>query len=134
MALASNGLGKGYGNDIVEKFGLDEYFPVTIFREDIRKSKPNPESILLTLRELKIKPTKDDVIWFIGDRHKDVIAAQNAQKQLKAKIVPIAYAVNSAVAVIEKGYGPDHILMSYRDVYIVLKKLFSNEPEAVPSP
>ena len=135
MALASNGLGKGYGNDIVEKFGLDEYFPVTIFREDIRKSKPNPESILLTLRELKIKPTKDDVIWFIGDRHKDVTAAHNAQKQLlPAKMVPIAYAVNSAIAVIEKGYGPDHILMSYQDVYAVLKKLFITEPEAAPSP
>lgn len=124
MALASNGLGKGYGDDIVKKFGLDEYFPVTIFREDIKKSKPNPESILLTLRELNIEPSSEDVIWFIGDRHKDVTAAQNAQEQIEGKIVPIAYAVNAAVAAIEKGYGPDHILMSYQDVYAVLKELF----------
>lgn len=134
MALASNGLGKGYGKDIVEKFGLDEYFPVTIFREDIRKSKPNPESILLTLRELGVEPSPDDVVWFIGDRHKDVTAAQNAEKELNGtKIVPIAYAVNAAVAAIEKGYGPDHILMSYQDVYTVLRELFT-EPTAVPSP
>ncbi|MFK7838773.1 MAG: HAD family hydrolase [Bdellovibrionales bacterium] len=134
MALASNGLGKGYGKDIVEKFGLNKFFPVTIFREDIRKSKPNPESILVSLRELGITPTKDDVIWFIGDRHKDIIAAQKAQKELiPAKIVPIAYAVNSAVAIIEKGYTPDHILMSYQDVYAVLQELFT-EQKAVPSP
>ena len=126
MALVSNGLGKGYGKDIVEKFGLSEYFPITIFREDIKKSKPHPEPLLLALRELKIEPSKDDVIWYIGDRHKDITAAQNAEKHVSpAKIVPIAYAVNAAVAAVEKGYGPDHILMSYQDVYTVLKELIT---------
>jgi len=133
MALASNGLGKGYGEDIVEKFGLDEFFPVTVFREDIRKSKPNPESILVTLRELNIEPSSEDVIWFIGDRHKDVTAAQKAQEHIDGTMVPIAYTVNSAIAIIEKGFGPDHILMSYQDVYTVLKELFS-EAETAPSP
>ncbi len=126
MALVSNGLGKGYGEDIVEKFGLGEYFPVTIFREDIKKSKPNPEPLLLALQRLEHTPAAGDVIWYIGDRHKDVSAAHNAQKHVKpARMVPIAYAVNAAVAVIEKGYSPDHILMSYRDMYEVLKKLLS---------
>ena len=126
MALVSNGLGKGYGKDIIEKFGLSEYFPITIFREDIKKSKPHPEPLLLALRELKIEPSKDDVIWYIGDRHKDITAAQNAEKHVSpAKIVPIAYAVNAAVAAVEKGYGPDHILMSYQDVYTVLKELIT---------
>lgn len=126
MALVSNGLGKGYGQDIVKKFALKEFFPVTIFREDIKKSKPHPEPLLMALRELNIKPSADDVIWYIGDRHKDVTAVHNATKHVKpAKIVPIAYAVNAAVAIIEKGYGPDHILMSYQDVYTVLSKLFN---------
>ncbi|NCT40329.1 MAG: HAD hydrolase-like protein [Alphaproteobacteria bacterium] len=134
MALVSNGLGKGYGNDIVETFGLNEYFPVTIFREDIKKSKPHPEPLLMALRELDVETTGDQVIWYIGDRHKDVTAVYNAKKHVApAKIVPIAYAVNAAVAAIEKGYGPDHILMSYQDVYIVLKELFTR-PEGVPSP
>jgi len=124
MALVSNGLGKGYGDDIVERFGLSSYFPVTIFREDIKKSKPNPEPILLAIQRMEIELTENDVIWYIGDRHKDVTAVHNAKKHVApAKIVPIAYAVNAAVAAIEKGYGPDHIIMSYQDVYTVLKEL-----------
>lgn len=122
MALASNGLGKGYGQDIVQKFGLDEYFPVTVFREDIKKSKPHPAPILLAMDRLNLDITDKDVIWYVGDRHKDVTAAQRAEKHTPAKIVPIAYAVNAALAAIEKGYGPDHIMMSYRDIYDVLKK------------
>lgn len=127
MALVSNGLGKGYGADIVKKFGLNDFFPVTIFREDIKKSKPHPEPLLMALRELNIEPSEKDVIWYIGDRHKDVTAVHNATKHVApAKIVPIAYAVNAAVAVIEKGYTPDHIMMSYQDVYAVLNELFNN--------
>ncbi len=123
ISLVSNGLGKGYGLDIVKKFGLDAYFPVTIFREDIEKSKPNPQGLLMALREMNITPTDKDVLWYIGDRHKDVIAALNAKKELPCKVVPIAYALNAAAAVIEKGYTPDHIMMSYRDIYTVLEKL-----------
>ena len=129
-ALVSNGLGKGYGEDIVEKFGLSDFFPVTIFREDIKQSKPNPEPLLLALQRMGIEPSKDDVIWYIGDRHKDVTAAQNAGKHIAGKMVPIAYAVNAALAAIEKGYGPDHILMSYRDIYEVLKNLLREAPKA----
>ncbi len=129
MAVASNGLGKGYGEDIIKKFNMSEFFPVTIFREDIKKSKPNPEALLLALGRMDITPTENDVIWYIGDRHKDVIAAHNAQKHIKGKIIPIAYALNAAVAIIEKGYTPDHILMSYQDIYAVLLELL-NDGEA----
>ncbi len=126
MALVSNGLGKGYGDDIVQKFGLDEYFPVTIFREDIRKSKPNPEPILLALAHIKDPLSPDDVIWYIGDRHKDVVAVQNAEKVLPCKIVPLAYGINAAVAVVEKGYGPNHILMTYQDLRDMLGELLDS--------
>lgn len=124
MALVSNGLGKGYGDDIVKKFGLGEYFPVTIFREDIRKSKPNPEPILLALNHIKEELSPDDVIWYIGDRHKDVTAVQNAEKILPCRIIPLAYGMNAAVAVIEKGYGPNNILMTYQDLSDILSRLF----------
>lgn len=125
MALVSNGLGKGYGEEIVQKFGLDNYFPITIFREDIRKSKPNPEPILKAIQHLNRDITDKDVIWYIGDRHKDITATQNAQKHVPAKMVPIAYALNAAIATIEKGYGPDHIIMSYQDMYTILKENFN---------
>lgn len=131
MALVSNGLGKGYGQDVVEKFGLAEYFPVTIFREDIHKSKPHPESLLLALGRLSTERgfelSAQDVVWFIGDRHKDVKAAMAAQAHLPCKIFPVAYGLNAAVAAIEMGYGPDHILMSYRDIGTLLKKLLGDK-------
>jgi phosphoglycolate phosphatase len=133
MGLASNGLGKGYGHDILQKFDLEQYFKVAIFREDIKKSKPNPEPILLTLRKMQVSLTAEDVVWYIGDRHKDVLACVNAQEHLPCKIVPIAYGFNAAVAIIEKNIGADHILMSWLDIYAKLDKLLgpvvAREPE-----
>lgn len=128
LALVSNGLGKGYGQDILQKFGLDEFFPVAIFREDILKSKPNPESILLALQRLNIEVKETDTVWYVGDRHKDVTAAQAAEALLPCAVVPVACGVNAAVAVIEKGLGPQHILMSHRDIHAQLSRLLAPTP------
>jgi len=127
MAIVSNGLGKGYGEDIIEKFGLGDFFPITIFREDIKNSKPHPESLLLALSKLGINETSTQTIWYIGDRHKDVIAASRANDNIKADIIPIAYTMHAALAIIEKGYSPDQILLSYYDIYDALNALLSNE-------
>ena len=126
LALVSNGLGKGYGHDILKKFDLDAYFKTTIFREDITKSKPNPEPILLALKRMNIEPQSDDVVWYLGDRHKDVVAALAASKLVNATITPIAVAFNAAVAVLERNLGPDHIIMSYHDMYDQLRVMFEN--------
>ena len=48
--------------------------------------------------------------------------------------MPIAYALNAAAAAIEKGYGPDHILMSYQDIYIVLNELLEKKAATTPNP
>lgn len=130
MGLTSNGLGKGYGHDILQKFDIEKYFRATIFREDIKRSKPNPEPILLTLQMMDVKLSANDVIWYIGDRHKDVTAALAAQQHLPCPIVPIAYGVNAAVAVLEKQVGPDHIIMSYHDMYWKLERLLGAETKA----
>ncbi|MBI1301886.1 MAG: HAD-IA family hydrolase [Alphaproteobacteria bacterium] len=124
MALVSNGLGKGYGHDILEKFDLNQFFKVTIFREDITKSKPNPEPILLALKQMDVEPQKTDIVWYIGDRHKDVIAALAASEVVQATITPIAVAFNAAVAVMEKNLGSDHIIMSFHDMYDQLRDMF----------
>jgi len=115
-ALVSNGLGSGYGHDILDKFDLEPFFKATVFREDIRHSKPNPEPILLALKHMDIKPKADDVIWYIGDRRKDIIAALAAAKQLPCKMVPIAYGLNASVAVVENGLSPEHIKMCFHDM------------------
>ena len=128
MALVSNGLGKGYGLDIVEKFGLGQYFDQTIFREDINKSKPNPEPILLAIERLKgEKAHYNDVIWYVGDRHKDVLAVKNAEPHLPCKILPFSYGMNAAVAIVERGYPANHILMTYEDFYEILQNTFTDD-------
>lgn len=129
MALVSNGLGKGYGHDILTKFDLNEYFETTVFREDISNSKPHPEPILLALKRMEVEPKEDDVVWYLGDRHKDVVAALAASNIINGEVTPIAVAFNAAVAVLEKNLGPDHIIMSYHDMYDQLIHMFEDVDE-----
>ena len=125
MGLASNGLGKGYGHDVLATFDLERFFKATIFREDIQQAKPHPEGILTALKRMAVEISDKDVVWYIGDRHKDITAALAADKHTPANIIPIAYGVNASVAVIEKGLGPEHICMSYTDMYDNLRALFN---------
>ena len=126
MAIVSNGLGKGYGHDILKKFDLISYFKATIFREDIQHSKPHPEPILLALKRMDITLTPQDIVWYIGDRHKDIYAAIEANNHIDAKIVPIAFAVSAALATLEKNLGPDHVIMSFHDMFDQLKPMFED--------
>ncbi len=120
IGIVSSGLGKGYGHDILDKFGLEQYCETTIFREDIKKSKPNPEPILLALGRMDAQVTDKDIIWYVGDRHKDVLAAQSANEHTEGNIIPIAYSLHAAMAILEKGLSPDNIIMSYHDMYLFL--------------
>ncbi len=115
MGIVSNGLGKGYGHEILTKFGLTDFFKAQIFREDIQRSKPHPDPLLRALKALKPEMGADDIVWYIGDRHKDVIAALAADEILPCKIVPFAYGLKAAVAILEKGLSPDQIIMNYTD-------------------
>ena len=136
MAIASNGLGKGYGHEVLRKFELEEFFSSAIFREDIRHSKPNPEAILASLKNLQTQNLGgtdggDNVVWYIGDRHKDIAAAIAAQKHVTSKIEPIAYGLQAALAVLEKNLGADHIMTSYYEMHEILKNLFIGQPQPI---
>jgi phosphoglycolate phosphatase len=124
LGLVSNGLGKGYGHDILIKFDLEKYFDVTIFREDIARSKPFPDPILQGVRGLSRQPEKGDVLWYIGDRHKDILAAIAARDYLPCPIQPLAYGLNASIAVLEHNIGVDHIVMAYADLEVKLRQLF----------
>lgn len=115
IGIVSNGLGKGYGYDILEKFYLAPFYETSIFREDFKKSKPHPDPILRALKDMKDPLTKKDVVWYIGDRHKDVTAALAADKVVDATIIPFAYGLNASVAILEKGLSPEQIIMNYHD-------------------
>jgi len=130
-ALVSNGLGKGYGHDILDKFELNDYFKATVFREDLANSKPHPEPILLSIKRMGIEPKDDDIIWYIGDRRKDIIAALEASKIINGEIVPIAFAFNATLAIMEKNLGSDHIIMSFHDMFDQLKPMFEDVNEDI---
>ena len=130
LGLVSNGLGKGYGHDILNKFDLAKYFQVTIFREDITRSKPYPDPILQGIRGLARQPEKGDVIWYIGDRRKDVLAAIAAQDYLPCPVQPLAYGLNASIAVLEHNVGVDHIVMAWQDLEIKLRQLLDIAPKA----
>lgn len=116
--LVSNGLGKGYGHDILEKFGLAPLFATTVFREDIVRSKPDPEMLLTTLRQIDLPLTPESVVWYIGDRAKDIAAAVATTHQVPAQIIPIGYGLHAAVALFDRGYpSKDHLVLSYEDWY-----------------
>ncbi|MDH5723741.1 MAG: HAD hydrolase-like protein [Alphaproteobacteria bacterium] len=129
LSLVSNGLGKGYGHDILKKFNLGKYFKATVFREDIVNSKPHPEPLLTALRRMDIDPDENDVIWYIGDRRKDVTAALAASEYCKGTFIPVAFGLNAATAILEKNIGPQHIVMSFHDMYDHLQEIFDQDPE-----
>lgn len=124
LGLASNGLGKGYGHDILKTFDLEKYFEVTLFREDMPRSKPYPDPILTALRRMQHQPQPDDLIWYIGDRRKDILAAVAAADYLPCPIVPIAYGLNSAIAVLEQNLPAENIVMAWQDLLQKLKQSF----------
>jgi len=128
IGIVSNGLGKGYGHDILQKFALTPYYTAQIFREDIGQSKPHPDPLLRALKQIKDPVTAEDIIWYIGDRHKDILAALAAQAVLPAKVIPFAYGIQAAVAILEKGLSPDHIIVNYTDFAGRIYPLF--EPES----
>jgi len=64
------------GVDELFKFtGLKGLFSTSVCYEDYSKPKPDPESLLITISRLKIKP--DEAIY-VGDAETDMIAAEKA--------------------------------------------------------
>lgn len=115
-AIVSNGLGKGYGHDILEKFDLSKFFTAQIFREDFVQSKPHPEPLLNALKMMNISPSADDVIWVIGDRKKDIKAALKLSEILPCTVEPLSYGIEAAIAVLKYHISADHILTTYHDL------------------
>lgn len=130
MGVVSNSLGKGYGHDILKTFHLSDYYDAQVFREDIQRSKPHPDPILRALRAIKEEPSADDVVWYIGDRHKDVAATIEANKLMPCDIIPFAYGLDAAVAIVKHNVGNDHIIMNYADFFSQIKLLIEGDDSA----
>jgi phosphoglycolate phosphatase len=107
---------------------MKHFFEVTLFREDLRKSKPHPDPILQAIEMMDNNVGPEDVIWYIGDRHKDVRAALAARTHLPCTVQPLAYGLNASIAILEHNVGPDHIIMNYEDFYPKLEALLRKKP------
>lgn len=124
MAVASNGLGQGYGHDVLKTFDLADYFDVELFREDIQKSKPHPDAILRSIKALNIDLNENDDVWFIGDRHKDIVAAVAANKLSDYNIIPFSYGASAAVSILKHKLPKENIIVSYPDFFARIYGLF----------
>ena len=71
-----------YSEELMEHFGVLQYFNILIGREDVENPKPHPEPILKALNKLNYK--KDKKAFMIGDTCLDSISAK------EANITPIA--------------------------------------------
>lgn len=127
LGLVSNSLGRGYGHDILETFHMKKYFQEMLFAEDINKSKPDPEPITQMTSLLIPEISENDVIWYVGDRHKDIQAARNARNILSCTVEPVAYSLFSSgfIAILENNLGTERIFATYDDMHKKLKTLFA---------
>jgi phosphoglycolate phosphatase len=64
-----------YSRELLEHFGLMEYFGVLIGSEDVSRHKPHPEPVLAALEALEADPRS---AWMIGDTCLDMEAAKAA--------------------------------------------------------
>ena len=115
LGVVSNGLGRGYGHDVLETFDLKRFFKAAVFREDVARGKPWPDSILAALSGLGRELRHNDVIWYIGDQRKDIAAAQAAAEVSGHVIRPFALGARAALGAVEARLTPSQIIWSPGD-------------------
>jgi phosphoglycolate phosphatase len=74
LAVVTTKTGR-YSIELLEHFGVLEYFDTVVGREDVTNPKPHEEPILTALNRLN---SDDKDIYMIGDTKLDLISAQNA--------------------------------------------------------
>lgn len=115
LGVVSNGLGRGYGHDVLDTFDLKRFFKAAVFREDVARGKPWPDSILAALSSLGRELRHNDVIWYIGDQRKDIAAAQAAAQAAGLVIRPFALGARAALGAVEARLAPSQIMWSPAD-------------------
>lgn len=123
LGVVSNGLGTGYGHDVLDTFDLKKYFSAVVFREDVARGKPWPDSILTALQNLGRELRANDVIWYIGDQRKDIAAAQAASAALGRTIIPFALGARAALTA-EARIPPAQIMWTASDFERTISEAF----------
>ncbi len=129
LGVVSNGLGRGYGHDVLETFGLRQYFSAAVFREDVARGKPWPDSVIAALNGIGRELRRSDVIWYVGDQHKDIGAAQAASQAIGHPVRPFALGARAALGAVEARLAPSQIMWTAADFERVIQTAF--EPESI---
>ncbi|MEO1928299.1 MAG: HAD family hydrolase [Nautiliaceae bacterium] len=64
-----------YSRELLEYFGVMDYFEVLIGREDVKNPKPHPEPIL---KAIHLMNANKQATWMIGDTCLDMVSAKEA--------------------------------------------------------
>ncbi len=124
MGMVSNGLGKGYGHDVLDAFDLRKYFATCIFREDVTHGKPTAEPVLKALGSIGRPIRRSDVIWYVGDQRKDITSALAAARQSGHAILPIALGARAAIASAENRVSIKQVMWSAADLINMVECAF----------
>ncbi|PXA99979.1 HAD family hydrolase [Nostoc sp. 3335mG] len=135
LGLVSNGLGRGYGHEVLEAFDLRKYFSACVFREDVSRGKPWPDSIVAALGGLGRDLRARDVIWYVGDQRKDIDAALAAAGALCRPIVPVALGPRAALRAMDGNCATLQIAWTAHDLDRLIQSLFvADEADELFSP
>ncbi|MCW5722867.1 MAG: HAD hydrolase-like protein [Devosia sp.] len=135
LGVVSNGLGRGYGHEVLEAFDLKKYFSACVFREDVMRGKPWPDPLVAALKGIGRDLRGRDVIWYVGDQRKDINAAMAASDLVGHKIVPVALGARASMAAVEICAESAHIMWSAADFERAVCAAFGNTaPQALVSP
>lgn len=115
LGVVSNGLGRGYGHDVLETFDLRKYFQSAVFREDVARGKPWPDSVVAALNGIGRDLRRNDVIWYIGDQRKDIGAALAASQVIGQAVRPFALGARAALGAVEARLTPAQIMWTPAD-------------------
>lgn len=124
LAVVSNGLGRGYGHQVLETFDLKKYFSAAVFREDVTRGKPWPDSIVAALKGIGRDLRPSDVIWYIGDQRKDITAAQAASAVIGRQIRPFGLGARAALGAMDSREGPVNIVWTPADFERTVEAMF----------
>jgi phosphoglycolate phosphatase len=127
LGLVSNGLGRGYGHDVLEAFDLKKYFTASVFREDVIRGKPWPDPLVTALKGIGRDVRRRDVIWYVGDQRKDITAALAASEVIGHQIVPVALGARAAMAAVEICADKAHIMWSATEFCRSVDAVFGGE-------
>jgi pyrophosphatase PpaX len=107
-------------NYILNRFGIADFFDVTVPRNKVNRFKPHPEHIDVALKALGVS-AKDTVI--VGDSRVDMQSA----KELKAIAVGLPTGVSTMEQLMRN--GANYIITSITDLPLLIEKINKTQEE-----